>query len=167
MKHAKASWAAALIVGGLMFAMPALGMDGHDMNGMDHGNMQQMEGMKHTQGMQGMQALPGEQEVDGVKAMFHLMSIDQKVLPAGHEATHHLMVMFNDAASGQSIASGTVAVKITDPDQEEAKPVKMMGMQGHFGVDVNLDRPGVWHFRIATKLDDGKVRQFHTHTVVK
>lgn len=164
MKHTKASWAAALVVGGLFFAMPALGMDGHDMAEMNQDHMQQMQGMN---GMQGMQALPADQEVEGIKAMFHLMPIDPKVLPAGHQATHHLMVMFNDTASGKPVESGTVAVKITDPDQKEAKPVKMMGMQGHFGVDVNLDRPGVWHFRIATKLADGKVRQFHTHTVGK
>lgn len=163
MKHAKISWAVALISGSLFLATASLAMDhnaGHDMAGMDHGNMQQMQGMN---GMQGMKTLPADQEVDGVKAMFHLMSIDPKLLPAGHKATNHLMVMFNDAKTGKPIDIGTVAVKITDPDQKEAKPVKMMGMQGHFGVDVNLDRPGVWHFRIAAKLADGKVRQFHTH----
>ena len=167
MKHTKISWAVALISGSLFLATASLSMDnnaGHDMVGMDHGNMQQMQG---KDGMQGMKTLPAEQEVDGVKAMFHLMPTDPKIMPAGHKATHHLMVMFNDAETGKPVDSGTVAVKITDPDQKEAKPVKMMGMQGHFGVDVNLDRPGVWHFRIATKLDDGKVRQFHTHTVGK
>lgn len=179
MKHAKFGWAMILIAGGLFLATGSLAMDkhaGHDMAGKNHDDMQQMQGMqgmndmqgmKHTEGMQGMQALPAEQEVEGVKAMFHLMPIDLKVMPAGQQATHHLMVMFNDAKSGKQLAGGTVAVKITDPGQVEAKPVKMMGMQGHFGVDVNLDRPGVWHFRIAAKMADGKVRQFHSHYVVK
>lgn len=167
MKHRMVISTLALIACGLFLGTVALAMDdhaGHDMAGMDHGNAQQMQGMN---GMQGMKTLPGEQEIEGVKAMFHLMPIDPEVLPESHEATHHLMVMFNDAETGKAIDNGTVAMKITDPDQVEAKPVKMMGMQGHFGVDVNLDRPGVWHFRIATKLDDGKVRQFHSHFVVK
>lgn len=158
MKHVIMGWVAVLIVGGALLATPVLAAE-HDMSmDMNHGSMQQMQG--------GMIML-GQQEVDGVKAMFHLMPIDPEVLPSGHKATHHLMVMFNDAKTGESLDSGTVAVKITDPGQVEAKPVKLMGMQGHFGVDVNLDRPGLWHFRIATKLADGKVRQFHTHHVMK
>jgi hypothetical protein len=168
MKHAKASWAAALMVGGALFAMPALGMnghDGHDMAGkMDQSNMQQMEGMEH--GQKGMIML-GEEVQDGVKAMFHLMTSDPEVMPAGHKATHHLMVMLNDAQSGKVIDSGTVAVKITAPNEEESKPLRLMGMQGHFGADVTLDQPGIWHFRVATKLADGKVRQYHSHYVVK
>lgn len=167
MKHLKKQHLTALIVGGVLFAIAAPGFagnGGHDMAGMNHDGVQRMAGMEN---MQGKKALPEEQEVDGVKAMFHLMPIDAGALPAGQQATHHLMVMFNDAKSGKQLAGGTVAVKITDPGQVEAKPVKMMGMQGHFGVDVNLDRPGVWHFRIAAKLADGKVRQFHSHYVVK
>lgn len=167
MKHVKTRWATALIAGGLFLATAALATDnhaGHDMAGMDHGNGHQMQGMD---GLQSMKTLPGEQEVDGVKAMFHLMPIDQKMLPAGHHASHHLMVMLNVAETGKAIDSGTVAVKITDPEHKEGKPVKLMGMRGHFGVDVNLDSPGVWHFRIATKMADGKIRKFHTHTVVK
>jgi VCBS repeat-containing protein len=77
------------------------------------------------------------------------------------------MVMFNDAGTGKTIGSGTVAVKIESPDEKESKPVRLMGMQGHFGADVTLDQPGIWHFRVATKLADGKVRQFHSHHVVK
>ncbi len=168
MKHAKASWAAGLIVGGALFAMPALGMnshDGHDLAGkMDQGSMQQMEGMEH--GQKGMIML-GEEVQDGVKAMFHLMTSDPEVMPAGHKATHHLMVMLNDAKTGKVIDGGTVAVKITSPDEKESKPLRLMGMQGHFGTDVTLDQPGIWHFRVATKLADGKVRQYHSHYVVQ
>lgn len=164
MKHVRIGWVAVLIVSGALLATPVLAAE-HDMSSeMNHGSMQQMQDMQH---MQGGMIMLGQQEVDGVKAMFHLMPVDPEVLPSGHKATHHLMVMFNDVKTGKSLDSGTVAVKITDPGQVEAKPVKLMGMQGHFGVDVNLDRPGIWHFRIATKLADGKVRQFHTHHVVK
>jgi hypothetical protein len=168
MKHGKIGWAAALVVGGAFLAAPVLAMNGHDMSGgMDHGQMQQMGSMEHDQGgMNGMIML-GEEVEDGVKAMFHLMPIDPQVLPAGHEATHHLMVMFNDIDTGKSLDTGTVAVKISSPEEKEAAPVKMMGMQGHFGLDVNLNQPGTWQFRVATKLADGKVRQYHSQYVVE
>jgi len=167
MKNRNISWTAALIVGLALFAAPALAMEnhtGHDMGGMNQDSKQKPEGMEHGQG--GMIML-GEEEQKGVKAMFHLMPIDPKAMPAGNKITHHLMVMFNDAATGKTIGSGTVAVKIESPEGKEAAPVRLMGMDGHFGADMTLDKPGIWHFRIATKLADGKVRQFHSHHVVK
>jgi hypothetical protein len=167
MKNRKISSIAALIVGLALFAAPALAMEnhaGHDMGGMNHDSKQKPEGMEHDQG--GMIML-GEEVQNGVKAMFHLIPIDPKVMPAGNRITHHLMVKFNDAANGKAITSGTVAVKVESPEGKEAAPVKLMGMQGHFGADMTLDKPGIWHFRIATKLADGKVRQFHSHHVVK
>jgi hypothetical protein len=109
----------------------------------------------------------GEEVQEGVKAMVHLMPIDPKIMPADHPATHHLMVMLTDAETGQAIDSGTVAVKIGSPDGKEAAPIRLMGMQGHFGADVTLDQPDIWHFRIATKLADGKVRKYHGHYVMK
>lgn len=163
MKHGKISWAALFIVSGILLATSSVAMDKHEGHNMD-GGMAQMQDMQHGQG--GMVML-GEQEIDGVNAMFHLMPIDPKVLPSGHMATHHLMVMFNDVKTGNSLDSGTVAVKVGTPDGQEAAAVEMIGMQGHFGVDVNLDKPGIWHFRIATKLTDGKVRQYHSHHVQK
>jgi len=167
MKLTKKQRFAALIAGGALFAIvtPGFAVDGgHDMAGMNHHGMAQTQDMPHCQG--GMIML-GEQKIDGAKAMFHLMPIDSKVLPTGNTATHHLMVMFNDAKTGKSFDSGTVAVKVGTPAGKEGAPLKMMGMQGHFGLDVNLDHPGMWHFRIATKLADGKVRQYHSHYVVK
>ncbi len=168
MKHSKISLAMALIAGTALFATSLMAMEhhsGHDMSSaMDHGKMQQMKDMDH--GM-GEMIMLGEEVQEGVKAMVHLMTIDSKVMPADHPATHHLMVMFTDAETGQAIDGGTVAVKIGSPDGKEAAPTRLMGMQGHFGADVTLDQPGIWHFRIATKLADGKVRKYHGHHVVK
>ncbi|APG27187.1 hypothetical protein A7E78_04660 [Syntrophotalea acetylenivorans] len=168
MKQGKLGLMITLIVSGALLATSALAMEGHadhKMSGeMNHTDKQQMQGMQNGKAIM---TLPAEQEIDGVKGMFHLMPIDPKVLPAGHKATHHLMVMFNDVGTGKAIEAGTVAVKVTSPDESISGPHKMMGMQGHFGADVNLDKPGVWHFRMATKFADGKVRQFHSHHVVK
>ncbi|MCD4687891.1 MAG: hypothetical protein K8R55_00995 [Desulfuromonadaceae bacterium] len=172
MKHAKISWVMALITGAALFATTSLAMEhhsGHDMSGaMDHGNMQPMNAMNHGMGHgQGEMIMLGEEVQEGVKAMVHLMAIDPIIMTADHPATHHLMVMFTDAETGQAIDSGTVAVKIGSPDGKESAPTRLMGMQGHFGADVTLDQPGIWHFRLATKLADGKVRKYHGHHVLK
>jgi len=74
--------------------------------------------------------------------------------------THHLMVMFVDKATGEPINQGMVAVKIVDPNGKESNPIALMGMQGHFGVDVSLGLPGKYEFKLGTKLADGKNRQF-------
>jgi hypothetical protein len=38
-----------------------------------------------------------------------------------------------------------------------------MGMDGHFGADIVLDKKGMYHFKIGTKLADGKKRTYHQH----
>jgi hypothetical protein len=138
---------------------------GHDQaDAMHHSGMESMEHMGHGQGEM---LILGDEVQDGVKAMCHLMPVDAKLLPSDNKTTHHLMVMLSGAASGKAIDSATVAVKIASPDNREGAPLRLMGMGGHFGADVVLDQPGIWHFRIAAKMADGKVRHYHGHHVVK
>ncbi len=167
MKNRKMNWAAALIAGVALLSAPVFAMENHadhDMAGMNDNSKQKPEGMGHDQS--GMIML-GEEVQNGVKAMFHLMPIDSKDMPTGNESTHHLMVILADVETGKLVEGGTVAVKITSPAEKESAPLRLTGMQGHFGADVTLDQPGIWHFRFATKLADGKVRHYHSHHVVK
>ena len=176
MKFSKIIWTIALIAGAALLATTSLAMEhhsGHDMSGtMDHGKMKQINGMDHgkADGMahgQGEMIILGEEVQDGIKAMVHLMPIDRRIMQTEHPTTHHLMVMFNDVQTGQAIDDGIVAVKIGSPDGNEAAPIRLIGMQGHFGADVTMDQTGIWHFRIATKLNDDKVRKYHGHHVMK
>lgn len=172
MKQGKLGWMITLIAGVALLASSALAMEDlkhHKMSeSMEHGHMQDMNGMDagmaHSRG--GM-IIFDEDVHEGVKAMCHLMPIDAKMMAAGSKVTHHLMVTLSDAKTGKPVESGTVAVKIDSPDGKEAAPVRLMGMQGHFGADVVLDQPGIWHFRIAAKLADGKVHKYHGHHVLK
>ena len=126
--------------------------------------------MEHGSEMHDMMAgsmMIGEEEVDGVKTMVHLSDVKETMAEAGMPHTHHFMMMFTYMESGATIEEGLVAVKVTDPDENESEPMKMMGMQGHFGVNLVLDRPGMWHFKIGTKLPDGKKRVFHHHYEVE
>ncbi|NOY12613.1 MAG: hypothetical protein GXP51_02660 [Deltaproteobacteria bacterium] len=101
-------------------------------------------------------------KVDGITASAHLMDVKAKMAENGMSTTHHLMVGFTTDA-GEKVSKGQVAVKIEAPDGKVSSAKKMMGMGGQFGVDLTLDQKGSYHFKIGTKLADGKKRVFHMH----
>lgn len=54
-----------------------------------------------------------------------------------------------------------MAVKVKKPSEELSKAYPLIGMDGHFGVDLNLEDNGRYLFQIGTKFSDGKKRMFH------
>jgi len=142
------------------------GMDHGKMEGMDHGKMEgmdhdKMEGMDHSgMMMEGGMIMLGDQTQDGVKAMVHLKDVQAAMAKMGMKQTHHFMVMFMNTKSGKPVTEGTVAVKIKGPAGTVSEPVKLMGMQGHFGADIVLPEKGKYEFTIGTKLPDGQKRQY-------
>jgi hypothetical protein len=130
----------------------------------EHGKMGEMkhEGMMMGKGM----VMLGEETEDGVKAMAHLNDVKEAMAKMGMKETHHFMVAFIDAA-GNPITEGTVAVKIEDPAGKTGEPVKLMGMEGHFGADIVLAEKGKYEFNVGTKLPDGKTRQYEFKYEVK
>lgn len=102
----------------------------------------------------------GKDTQKGVVATVKVKTYDEKTLASmakmGMDATHHVMVFFTDAKSGDEIAGGKVALKVKGQD---AKPVMLMQMGAGFGGDVTL-KEGMYTFEIGTKLEDGKKRQF-------
>lgn len=146
------------------------GMDHGKMEGMDHGKM---EGMDHSKMdhdsmmMQGGMMMLGSESVDGVKASAHLKDVSEAMGKMGMETTHHLMIRFVNESNSAELEKGTVAVKVTGPDGKEGAPVKLMGMQGHFGADLALKQKGMYHFQIGTRLEDGEKRQYEFKTEIK
>lgn len=133
----------------------------HDMEKMKHGDSHETDhpGMS----TEGKMYMLGVHEVDGVKGMAHLNDVRKQMAAHGMQQTHHIMIAFEDVASGAAIDSGEVAVKIEDPDENISAAIPLIGMEGHFGVDVTLDKKGMYHFKFGTKLADGKKRMFHQH----
>lgn len=128
------------------------GMEGHDHSGMAAtGNLLDL----------------GSKSEKGVKGMAHMKDVRASMAKMGMKTTHHFMVMFNDEKSGKPIENGTVAVKIISPDGTVTGPMQLMGMQGHFGADVIVDKPGEYTFQVGSKLSDGQTRQFEYKTVIK
>jgi uncharacterized protein involved in copper resistance len=146
--------------------------DTMDHGKMDHGKMasETMDHGKMDHGgmdMQGDMIMLGNSVQDGVKAMAHLKDVRAAMAKMGMAHTHHIMVMFTDAASGEPIESGVAAVKIKGSDGKEGEALKLMGMQGHFGTDIELKEPGEYHFIVGTRLADGKKRQFEFEYTLK
>lgn len=132
---------------------------------MDHGKMDHDAMMS-----KGDMKMLGSEVVEGVKARVHLKDVSEAMAKMGMDHTHHLMVSFVKDANGSegpAIEKGTVAVKVESPDGTESKPIKMMGMEGHFGADLALQEKGMYHFRIGTRLEDGTKRMYHFHTEIE
>jgi len=101
----------------------------------------------------------------GIKGTAQIKNVSVAMADMGVTPTHHFMMSFVDEATGNKIEGGSVALKITNPDAKISEPIEMIGMDGHFGVDIILDMEGEYHFRLGTKLEDGTKRKYHFHYV--
>ena len=79
-------------------------------------------------------------------------------------ATHHIMVFFTKADSGEPITEGKVALKIKGEDTV-SKPMLMMQMGEGFGTDLRIEK-GHYELEVGTKMQDGEKRQFEFHYMV-
>jgi hypothetical protein len=109
----------------------------------------------------------GTVTVKGVAAMGHMKDVRAAMGKMGMKTTHHFMIMFKDEKTGTALETGKVAVKINGPDGSVTGPMELMGMQGHFGADLILDKPGEYRFEVGSKLTDGETRQFEFKTTLK
>ena len=123
--------------------------------------------MGHDVSRASQQNVIGTMTVDGVVATAELRDVRETMAQAGQPATHHLQVAFKDLAANHTIGTGVAAVKVTLPTGEELAASEMLGMDGHFGVDLQLGGKGKYTFTVGTKLEDGKVRQFVFSSEVK
>ncbi len=133
----------------------------------DHDSSQTEQAGHNGMSSDGAMMIVGSMVSKGVKGMAHLKDVSAAMADLGMKTTHHFMIAFIDETTGELIESGTVALKITNPDAKVGDPIPLMGMDGHFGADVTLDMPGEYHFRLGTELADGIKRKYHFHHVVE
>jgi hypothetical protein len=148
--------------------LAALAMD-HESMPMDHGSMPMEHGsmkMEHGGGMMAMGKLAHEEVVDGIKATFRVIDIKAKMKEMGMNETHHIMVVFTEAKSGAKLGEGEVKVKVVGPDKKE-QVKDLMGMEGGFGADFTMAKPGKYGVMTKFKLKDGKVRSIKFRYTVK
>ncbi len=160
--------AAAAVVTVLAAPAPAMDMQQREMaSGRDASRMPAMQMQGGSMQMEGSDVMLPGSTVAGITAMGHLKDIRAAMQKMNMPQTHHFMVMLTDARSGEPVAKGAAAVKITDPSGRTGEPVKLMAMPGGFGADVTLDTPGDYTFTVGTRLADGKKRRFTFHYTMR
>jgi hypothetical protein len=151
---------AVLVAVALLAILPltqAMAMHHNKKSGHDHGH--DMAGHEEM-------VMVGEKTVEGVRGEAHLNDVEAEMKRAGMPMTHHFMIVFEDHMSKEAITEGRVALRVTHPDGNTANPVRLVGMDGHFGADITLTQRGDYAFEVGSNLPDGKTRQFEfTHAI--
>jgi hypothetical protein len=127
---------------------PAFARSAHN-----HGHAHDMAGHEEM-------ILVGEKTVEGVRGEAHLNDVEAEMKRAGMPMTHHFMIAFEDHRTKKPITEGRVALRVTDPEGNTSNPVRLIGMDGHFGADITLRQKGDYVFEVGSNLPDGQTRQF-------
>jgi hypothetical protein len=61
--------------------------------------------------------------------------------------THHIAFSLEDPVAKKPVTEGKGTVAVIGPDKKEAT-YNLTGMEGHFGADVTLDKPGKYEFSV-------------------
>lgn len=139
----------------------------HEKGGHGHGDAKEKHGAHGSTAGHEKMIMVGDDTEDGVKASAHLQDVGEAMKKAGQKFTHHFMVVFVDKKSGKPITQGQAALKVTGPDGKTAEPMKLIGMEGHFGADIVLQGKGSYKYEVGTKLPDGKKRTFEFKQALK
>jgi len=138
---------------GSMSGMHAEGtMEGHGMMKM---------GDKVFEGKIG--SLHGEARLVDMKAQMAKSKVSAKMM-ANMKNTHHVAISLTNPATKEPVTKGSGTVTVAGPDGK-AVTTPLMGMQGHFGADVNLPAPGQYAFRVEVDAGGEKGTAAFSHTV--
>ncbi len=161
----------------LALAAPALsaetghqGMPGMKMEG--HGTM-----MMQGQGMQGGHGMMrmgkrifsgrigpwrGEARIMDMKAQMEASGMKMQGAMAN---SHHIALSLTDPGTKKHVTEGKGKVTVIGPDKSMAT-TDFMAMQGHFGADVDLPKPGKYTFNVEIE-SGGKTGTATFHDTVK
>jgi translation elongation factor EF-1beta len=121
--------------------MPAMKMEGTKEG---HGGMMKM-GDKVFGGRVG--PWQGEARLMDMKA--HMEKVKASGMKIeGMMKNHHIAFGLTDPKTKKPVTEGKGTVTVVGPDKKEEKS-DFMAMEGHFGADVNLPRPGKYTFKVS------------------
>lgn len=133
---------------------------------MDMGDDQHMD-MKMPKGM----IMLENEVVDGILGLGHLkdhkaamgeMKMGKKKMgKMKMDGTHNFSVMFQHPDTKEYVTEGKAALKVKSPNGETGKAIMLTGKGGNFAADVALADKGTYEFYVATRLEDGKKREYH------
>jgi len=146
------------------------------MGGMQHGASSDHGGMKmddhgqsagHDMAKMGDKAFSGK--IGSWKGDARIMDMKAHLEASGMKAqgampnSHHIALTLTDAAK-KPVTEGKGTVTVTGPDKKETK-AEFMVMQGHFGADVNLPKPGKYTFKAEIESGGQKGSATFSYTV--
>jgi opacity protein-like surface antigen len=125
-----------------------------------HGSMPGMSGEKSMEGhgMMEMGDKVFEGKVGPWQGEARLMDMRAQMEKAkasgmkmeGMMKTHHVSVSLSDPKTKKAVTEGKGTVSVTGPDKKTEK-TGFMVMEGHFGADVTLDKPGQYSFEVSVE----------------
>ena len=124
-----------------VFAVSAMAASGHGDKTMDH---QEMTG-----------GFKQEMTVEGVKAAFQIMSLASMNMQDPDGATHHVMVTFSDAESGEHHMQAVGRIKIISPSQKEVV-ADLKDYSGTLAANVTFEETGKYGVICLAKVDGKK-----------
>lgn len=135
-------------------------MEGHgDMKAEDHGKMKM--GDKIFTGKVG--PWNGEARLIDMKASMEKAKASGMKME-GTMKSHHFELFLADPKTKKAVTEGKGTVTVTGPDKKEEK-TNIAAMAGHFGVDVDLAKPGKYTFKVTIESGDTKGSATFSHTV--
>ncbi|MGZ8431614.1 MAG: hypothetical protein ACXWWW_06600, partial [Candidatus Deferrimicrobiaceae bacterium] len=78
--------------------------------------------------------------------------------------THHVMFSLEDPVARIPVKEGRGKVTVIGPDKKQAK-YELMAMEGHFGADITLDKPGKYEFAVEIEAGGKKGSDKFSHTL--
>ncbi|MBI5342065.1 MAG: hypothetical protein HZB63_01860 [Deltaproteobacteria bacterium] len=161
--------ALALVLAFLAFqGIAAAEMKGHEgMSGMKghgsqegHGDMMKM-GDKIFSGKVGPWL--GEARLIDMKAQMEKAKASGMKME-GMMKSYHFEIELTDAGTKKLVTEGKGSVTVTGPDKKSEKTA-IAAMAGHFGVDINLPKPGKYTFKVTMESGGKKGSATFSHTV--
>ncbi len=98
-----------------------------------------------------------------MKAQMAKSKVSEK-MKAKMKHTHHLMVALTDPGTKKQVTEGKGSVTVTGPDKVKSR-YDFMGMHGHFGSDITLDKPGKYAFDVDIEAGGKKGTSTFHHTI--
>jgi len=142
---------------------------------MQHGSMQGMHGEGKAEG-QGMAKMgdkvfggkvgpwQGEARLIDMKAQMEKAKTSGMKMEGMAMKSHHIALSLTDPKTKKAVTEGKGTVSVVGPDKKIEKTDFML-MEGHFGADVNLPKPGSYTCKVIVESGKSKGSASFIHTV--
>lgn len=137
--------------------------------GMEHGSMSGMKSEEHAK--MGDKIFAGKVGPwQGEARLMDMKAHMEKAKAAGMKMegmamkSHHVAVELTDPRTKKPVTEGKGTVTVVGPDKKEDTS-EFMAMEGHFGADVNLPKPGKYTFKVSIASGDKKGSASFSHTM--